>query len=1313
MDPKLLNPSLTFIGKPSNIVKLLHITTTRTATTSDVFYPPLPKASTSWTVTVCTSARDLSSDVWEAFKTHPQQSNIMYFRALQLQGNAKKSEPGQFWIVCSSSSANNGQIIDFVLACTDGPIGQYPICIFSPHPYETLKDKNFTRPRLQGMVEELDLQTEARQRVFSVFAPHILSTMFADLWEKKTEILRVPVPYYDCRQAHCTQSTLKTGCHQQETIRLGTTVDISGIADLCYLFGQDSDPFSLDRRHAEEEATFLVNNEQVWVLVVPGEHESNSEIASIVAATRQSPTVAAITKVFTKPNWRNRSFARMLVGFVTETLLTQKEKESVVLYVGHNNCAETIYRRVGFQGSTSSGLGIHIASSNDVAPSKLVLRRTTRSDGSITVGIRVDVADSEAPQSQQPPSQVPNNLTMRSNAAMDGLLGAEMGDAAVVLDTPGRSSSTFTGGERIGSEALEVTTGSQSNTAEPANESLLTRHGTLLSAGGSAGRNAAELKLILGSSGAKLRSGALVLPRLNTSTTYPDLTSLEQAKSRARVEVDVLLESKTCVEGGYLNGRIRVQVHKRSATESPVMLAGGKLRLIGFESISSHHHRHMFFRISSLISTVAPRSSTICMPQIDDEGFALAREGDFIVPFSMHIPIDGELGRPKGMSWIHAGANIRYIAMVSVNVKDSLTNKRSIAHFYRYCEVWPRLNPSVTLAPAPAPLRATSSKSLFMGGRGLVELTATLHRLHWVAGQNCFVKLSINNETKRTIKGVNMTLLSSVVIFRPDPHLDHDAGHDRSGNAVDPDACQTSTFQREVASVHLEMGQQGTKRHASAKGWWTGVAPGEHRQFSYCVLIPPDALSIARSRFIEVAYTLRISLNAGALTTDVSVTLPIRIISFLSLDPPPSFPSALDEYTDMEERNHDFRSQSSGTSDPSFHEDARQDVNGVDRQRIRSDHLTLNPPDELGPKDCPVDHSSEEEEDDENDQDCDADDTDIQDDCDDLVQHAINSARIDTMYGTNAARFSDLYYSSTSGLEPSQRVSTQVPDANVEQGLPDASKSVADHDFMSQPGEVDDLHDKPPTTLTADARPRRPRELNGPRGPSNFAARVQEKIQAMARQELSSADDFQFPDDGITPLEQPFEPVSEPAQEIFEGKEDHSTGENDGSYFPPVPESVASAGNSRPPATTPDEAALPRKSALGTNSRVLPQPPVTALAAMNHLDGLPATGPMPPRMDARPRPLRITHTRTKSSSRSSRASTLPPHTPPAPCCALEPTTPNGSRVPRTPGAMKGGVDRAGMDMGPRGVVGAVAPGVVESPVKAKIRELEERLRAAQ
>lgn len=237
----------------------------------------------------------------------------------------------------------------------------------------------------------------------------------------------------------------------------------------------------------------------------------------------------------------------------------------------------------------------------------------------------------------------------------------------------------------------------------------------------------------------------------------------------------------------------------------------------------------------------------------------------------------------------------------SIKIKDTNTGKRSIAHFFRNCEVWPRLNASTLLSPAPRPLQATTSKSLAMlSSDRKVKLTAQLHRLTWIAGQRCYVNVAVANDTKKTVKSFTLTLIRSTTMFKPTPELD--AGRSRS---VDPDACQTNTIHKVVSETSLEIAESGAKGRASAKGWWTGVGPGKEMSFSHYILIPvspsvaalgflcshlrqPDALSMTRSRLLEVEYAIRITISAGSLTPDVHVTLPIRVINFLSIDPIPN-----------------------------------------------------------------------------------------------------------------------------------------------------------------------------------------------------------------------------------------------------------------------------------------------------------------------------------------------------------------------------------------------------------------------------------------
>lgn len=73
-----------------------------------------------------------------------------------------------------------------------------------------------------------------------------------------------------------------------------------------------------------------------------------------------------------------------------------------------------------------------------------------------------------------------------------------------------------------------------------------------------------------------------------------------------------------------------------------------------------------------------------------------------------------------------------------------------------------------------------------------------------------------------------------MVVFKPRAALD--VGID--GREPDADACETSTSEKEVVESTLLMGQKGSRGHASAKGWWTGVPPGEEQEVAYFLQLP-------------------------------------------------------------------------------------------------------------------------------------------------------------------------------------------------------------------------------------------------------------------------------------------------------------------------------------------------------------------------------------------------------------------------------------------------------------------------------------------
>ena len=168
----------------------------------------------------------------------------------------------------------------------------------------------------------------------------------------------------------------------------------------------------------------------------------------------------------------------------------------------------------------------------------------------------------------------------------------------------------------------------------------------------------------------------------------------------------------------------------------------------------------------------------------------------------------------------------------SFKVKSSYGTEFSISHFYRDCELWPRLDSFLVLSSSSRPRSAKMSKRLFMGGKGKIDFTAQLHRSTWIAGQRCYIDFKVSNDTRKAFKSLSVTLIRTTTLFKPHPFLDALPGR------ADPDACRTTTTSKPVATDTLVMARVGEKGRASAEGWWTGVNAKDEIVFSHYIPLP-------------------------------------------------------------------------------------------------------------------------------------------------------------------------------------------------------------------------------------------------------------------------------------------------------------------------------------------------------------------------------------------------------------------------------------------------------------------------------------------
>ena len=188
-------------------------------------------------------------------------------------------------------------------------------------------------------------------------------------------------------------------------------------------------------------------------------------------------------------------------------------------------------------------------------------------------------------------------------------------------------------------------------------------------------RAPAELVCLLGDKDGKLKAGATIPPRSQkhpshvaegsptTADGLTNTTTLERAKPRPRVGLDLRLAGDTFVQGQIISGQLVVHV---CDAEFPVRLANPKLRVIGFECLVDSPTLHVFFHYSSRFDEISYAGEQIFSESPDygdEDGYREARGGQHVLPFEMMLPEDPRFGKPKGVLDVPGGVSVRYVIM--------------------------------------------------------------------------------------------------------------------------------------------------------------------------------------------------------------------------------------------------------------------------------------------------------------------------------------------------------------------------------------------------------------------------------------------------------------------------------------------------------------------------------------------------------------------------------------------------------------------------------------------------------------------------
>lgn len=198
-------------------------------------------------------AADLPEEVWHALSRIEGAANIILAFARKALHFPYDDVSEQLWIALY----DNTNSVEFVLSCTTGLLGTYPIFIVACKPSAQLAEDTADDGNLADSMLPLVLcllEHVPPQRVFSVFAIAKVARSFAQIFEARTGtqhgIRILKDPYYDATFSFCTRETLRrsseavTSFGESEgvniALRRADMSHLQEIATLCRLFSETS-----------------------------------------------------------------------------------------------------------------------------------------------------------------------------------------------------------------------------------------------------------------------------------------------------------------------------------------------------------------------------------------------------------------------------------------------------------------------------------------------------------------------------------------------------------------------------------------------------------------------------------------------------------------------------------------------------------------------------------------------------------------------------------------------------------------------------------------------------------------------------------------------------------------------------------------------------------------------------------------------------------------------------------------------------------------------------------------------------------------
>ncbi|KAK3831948.1 MAG: hypothetical protein J3R72DRAFT_454522 [Linnemannia gamsii] len=325
-----------------------------------------------------------------------------------------------------------------------------------------------------------------------------------------------------------------------------------------------------------------------------------------------------------------------------------------------------------------------------------------------------------------------------------------------------------------------------------------------------------------------------------------------------KVRIQLTFDRPFFNAGGELSGRLEVQC----SSSRSVMLADMIVELLGYEALAKDHLTPKIFHKTVLRLQDIRHPSQAVQENIepDSDGYWMARKGRTIFPFRLSIQdslpnsYDSKLGQVRYV--------VSAIALMKANQSKEVVNHTRECFIY---ETW--TTDDITQARRRS-VKADTSKRLFMGGDGSLELYAELTRTMVSSGGIVYVNVGVKNLTKKKIMGIKLSLWRHIAA-----------------------SSSRSSFSSHSSTL-TSREQDNVKNYSEIiyKGEDFAFDNDDPRVVVLPVYIPSGVYSLRHTSYLHVQFFVQVSLMAS-MSKALAVELPIYITHASSWsDPPPRIP---------------------------------------------------------------------------------------------------------------------------------------------------------------------------------------------------------------------------------------------------------------------------------------------------------------------------------------------------------------------------------------------------------------------------------------